>query len=73
MLISPLNSFGSNVSRRVRDWCRLTSKPMVAVLGEPEPGLLDAWRAMRVFCLSKRGMNPKARNCAERKGDEETG
>lgn len=38
-----------------------------------DSGLLDALRTMRVFCRCKRGKNPKARNCAERKGDEETG
>lgn len=35
-------------------------------------GLGDAFRTMQVFCLSKRGMNPMARNCAERMEEEET-
>jgi hypothetical protein len=43
---------------------RFASKPRLtgAVIG-----LGDAVRTMKGFCLSKRGLNSKARNCAERR------
>ena len=41
-------------------WAEITSEPMVPVLEKPESGLLDAWRAMREFRLSKLGRMRKA-------------
>jgi hypothetical protein len=52
---------------RIPNKWKSTMEPMVAVLEEPESGLLDAWWAMREFPLSKQGVRKKARL-----GEEET-
>ena len=40
----------TNAEWRMLSGQKSAAKPMVAALGEPESGLLDTWRAMRVFC-----------------------